>query len=238
MSGRLIALGLAAAAALAVFADPVFAGPPDFPAPDDAAVRQIAESMVIGGRPMSVRGFTTDDSVEEVVAFYQEFWSEPPEKGVPAVAYEPEVLAPWHLLTRVEDGYAMTVQVQAIPDAGAYGYLAIGRLPEKGEEGPLPLPPDPPALRSSTVLSNVTSEDSGKTAATAMLNNSKSVTSNINFYRNHYAGWRKDIDQPMGDGKHHALAFTQGREQVIITIQATTQGGTNVIFNQVKHDLL
>ena len=119
------------------------AGPPDFPAPDDAKVSQLADSVTVGGRNLSVRGFVTDDSLEDVVEFYQELWEDPPVRGAPGVAYEPDAIAPWHLLTRVEDDYVLTVQVQPTKSGGAFGYLAIGKLPEPGSKPERP--PDPPA---------------------------------------------------------------------------------------------
>jgi len=212
------------------------ARPPDFPAPDDAKVSQVADSMTVGGRTMTVRAFVTDDSVEQVVEFYQELWKEPPVRGAPGVAYEPDAIAPWHLLTRVEDDYVLTVQLQPTASGGAYGYLATGRLPEPGKP-PAP-PPEPPSMQGSTVQSNITSNDPGKSAQTAMLSNESSLESNVNFYRSHYSGWRKDIDQAMGNGKLHALSFSRGRSQVIITIQSSGRGGSKMVVNSVEHELL
>ncbi len=197
---------------------------------------QISDSMTILGRQMAVRGFVTEDSVDDVVQFYQDLWKDPPVPGAPGVAYEPDAIAPWHLLTRVEDAYVMTVQVQPAKGSGSFGYLALGRLPEPGE--PPATPPVPPSMGDTTVESNVLSEDPGKSASTAMLSNANSIDSNVTFYRNHYAAWRKDIDQAMGHGKLHALSFTRGREQVIITIQSMDRGGSQIVVNSIEHDLL
>ena len=93
----------------------------------------VSDAMRIGGRTMAVRAFNTEDTLEEVVEFYQEFWQEPPQKHAPGYTYEPDAIAPWHLVTRVEDGVVMTVQVQPAKGGGAWGYLAAGQLPEPGE---------------------------------------------------------------------------------------------------------
>ncbi len=213
----------------------VEARPPKFPAPDDAKVSVVSNNMTVQGRNMSVRAFISDDDVETVVEFYQELWAEPPVPNAPGFAYEPDAIAPWQLLTRVEDGYVMTVQVQPHAVNGSYGYLATGRLPDPGD-GPIELPP-PPAMDGSRVLSNVLSDDAGKDAQTAMLSNDYSVASNVNFYRSRYTGWRVDIDQPMGNNSLHALSFRRGREQVIVTIQGTSDG-SHIVLNSIKHDLL
>jgi hypothetical protein len=223
-----------AALALWTFAAAAFARPPDFPPPDDAKVSAVGDSMVILGRQMTVRAFVTDDAVDDVVAFYQELWQDPPAEGAPGVAYEPDLIAPWHLLTRVEDGYIMTVQVKPHGREGAMGYLAMGLLHEPGE-GPPPLP-DPPAPNGSKVMSNFASEDPGKQAQTAVVANHDSLSSNVNFYRSYYQDWRKDTDQAFGR-QAHALSFTRGRRQVTITIKASREG-SQIVVNSVEHDLL
>ncbi|MEQ8230589.1 MAG: hypothetical protein RLW61_14805 [Gammaproteobacteria bacterium] len=224
-------------AALAYFVSgTVYAGPPDFPAPDGANVSVVADSMTVQGRSMAVRAFLSDDPVEDIVAFYQELWQEPPVPGAPGVAYEPDAMAPWQLLTRVEDGYVMTVQVQPSTSGGTYGYLALGRLPDPGD-GPPEAPPAPPAMSGSKLQSHVVSDDAGKTAHTAMLVNTHSLASNVNFYREHYRDWRKDIDQGLAHDSLHALAFRRGRHEVIITIHQA-RDGSQIVVNSIKHDLL
>ena len=222
-------------AALA-FGGAALAGPPDFPAPDDANVSVVSDAMTVQGRTMAVRAFLSDDPVEDIVAFYQDLWQDPPVPGAPGVAYEPDAMAPWHLLTRVEDGYVMTVQVQPSNSGGTYGYLALGRLPDPGDGAP-PAPPQPPAMNGSKLQSHVVSEDAGKTAHTAMLVNTYSLASNVNFYREHYRDWRKDVDQGLAHDSLHALAFRRGRQEVIITIHQA-RDGSQIVLNSIKHDLL
>lgn len=211
------------------------ARPPDFPAPDDAQVSAVADEITVAGRRMSVRAFTTDDTVEDIVEFYQDAWEDPPVPGAPGYALETEAIAPWTLLTRVEDDYVMTVQVMKRKPSGAFGFLALGRLPEPGE--PPEAPPAPPSMQGSEVLSNILSEDVGKEGQTAMLHNDKSLASNVTFYRNFYRDWRTDTDREVNPGKMHALSFTRGREQVVVTIQSG-RDGSHIVLNSIKHDFL
>jgi hypothetical protein len=211
------------------------ARPPDFPAPKEAKVSSVAEQMTIAGRSMAVRAFVTEQSVDDVVKFYQDAWHEPPVDGAPGCAVEREALAPWTLVTRVEDDYEMTVQVMQREPKGAFGFLALGHLPEPGV--PPVAPPAPPSMQGSEVLSNISSHDAGKQAQTAMLHNDKSFASNVNFYRGYYQDWRVDTDKEVSRGKMHALAYTRGREQVVITIQGG-RDGTHIVLNSIKHDLL
>ncbi|MBK8960446.1 MAG: hypothetical protein IPM80_19020 [Proteobacteria bacterium] len=211
------------------------ARPPDFPAPKDAQVSSVAQEMTVAGRSMAVRAFVTDDGVDDVVDFYKDVWKEPPVDGAPGCAIETEALAPWTLVTRVEDDYVMTAQVMERKPKGAFGFLALGRLPEPGV--PPKAPPAPPSMQGSEVLSNITSHDPGQSAQTAMLHNDKSLASNVSFYRAQYQDWRVDTDKEVSRGKLHALAFTRGREQVVITIQSG-RDGSHIVLNSVKHDLL
>lgn len=220
---------------LSCVASAALARPPDFPAPKDAKVSAVADEMTIAGRSMVVRAFVTDDSVEEVVEFYKDVWKEPPVEGAPGCAVDAEALAPWTLITRVEDDYVMTAQVMQRKPDGAFGFLALGRLPEPGK--PPTAPPAPPSMQGSEVLSNITSHDAGKRAQTAMFHNDKSLASNVSFYRGQYQDWRVDTDKEVSRGKMHALAFTRGREQVVITIQGG-RDGSHIVLNSVKHDLL
>jgi len=214
---------------------PTAARPPDFPAPKDANVSQVGDNITVNGRAMSVRAFTTTDSLEQVIEFYQDLWADPPVENAPGYAYDADVIAPWHLMTRVEDGYVLTVQAQSAPDKGAFGLLALGVLPEPGE--PPPAAPAPPSLNGSQVLSNVLSDDRGQSGQTSIVVNEKSLASNVDFYRNHYRSWRSDMDQAVGDRGAHAMSFTRGRRQVHITIQGD-RDGSRIVINSVKHDVL
>ena len=140
----LLRTGLAAFLVMVCAADAI-AKPPDFPAPPKSSVASVAQDMNLHGRITSIRMFTTRDEVEEVLDFYKEIWSEPVSRKGPNYAQEDRAMAPWRLITRVEDGYAMTVQVQA-GDPGSWGYLAISALPEGGE--PAPGASAPPSMRS------------------------------------------------------------------------------------------
>ena len=208
---------------------------PDFPVPEHTQVSKVADTMLVAGRNTAVRAFVSDDSVADIVKFYQDAWHDPPAKGAPGYAYDTSVIAPWKLLTRVEDGYVMTVQVMEHQPKGSFGFLASGHLSEPG--APAIAPPEPPSMHGSKVLSNISSKDAGKDALTSMLVNQESFDSNVNFYRTYYQDWRTDLDQVVQRGKMHALGFTHNREQVVITIQSG-RDGSHIVVNSVTHDLL
>ena len=212
------------------------AGPPDFPPPPKSSVSSVGNNMVINGRTTAVRMFVTQQSREEVIEFYRELWQDPVVDGGPGHTYEDTAMLPWHLVTRVEDGHAMTVQVQTGRDEdGSWGYLADSLLPRGGEpvEGELP----PPSIGGSDVVSNITHDDPGQTGQTAVIRNDYSVSRNVSFYRNQFEDWRVDMDKALVEGNLHALRFTRGRKHIVITINGSEEGA-EIVINRVSKDLL
>ena len=217
-----------------VFAGTCAATPPDFPAPPESSTISVGQEMVINGRITSIRSFVSQIEVEEVVDYYKELWVEPVARGGPGYALEDLAMAPWRLVTRVEDGFAMTVQVQAGND-GSYGHLAISALPKNGEA--VAAQPDPPSLRGSEVLSNISHNDTGQQGQTAVVTNKFSVARNVDFYRDKFDGWRVDTDKALAKGKMHALRFTRGRQNVVITINGGDME-SEIVINTVRRSLL
>ncbi|RME34387.1 MAG: hypothetical protein D6786_05075, partial [Gammaproteobacteria bacterium] len=209
-------------------------GPPDFPPPPEAKVELVARDMALNGQPIQARSFYTRLDPEKVARFYRKEWREG-ERGGPGYV-ETDVMAPWRLITRVEDGYLMTVQFQRADRGGTWGYLALSPLPD-----PEAKPPRPgegvPAIRGSQVISDVASRDSGQSGRTVLLVNSHSLASNVNFYRHHFAhgGWQSEDDVEVAEGHTHLLSYKKWRRSVKIVISAG-KGRSHVVVNSVTHD--
>lgn len=212
------------------------AGQPDFPPPPKAKVKSVGNDMVINGRTTAIRMFVTREDLDDVLEFYQELWEEPVSKGAPGFTQEDEAMLPWRLVTRVEDGHVMTVQVQLGRDGdGAWGYLADSLLPKGGE--PVAGEPPPPSIGGSDVLSNITHNDPGQLGQTAVVKNDYSVSRNADFYRQSYGDWRTDMDKALIEGHLHTLRFTRGRQNVVITISGS-EDGAEIVINRVSKSLL
>jgi hypothetical protein len=212
------------------------AGPPDFPAPPDARVQAMGGSTVVGGRAMQIRQFHTDERPERVHEFYRRKWQAPPERSAPGFA-ETDVMSPWHIISRVEDGWLMTVQAQRTDAGGTWGYLAMSRVDEPAE--PEPEDPGVPVMADTRVLQRIASRDPGQTGATILLANRHSLASNVNYYRQRYQGdgWRGDMDKAIPAAKMHVLAYTGGRRRINIVLTGDERE-TQVIINDVVHDIL
>ena len=105
---------------------------PDFPAPPDANVEWVSRNMEVNGIRSDIRSFNTLKSLNNVINFYSKEWDDPVEKGMPGYLIEAHAMSPWTVISRIEDGYLMTVQTMESDRGGAWGYLAMSPLPGKG----------------------------------------------------------------------------------------------------------
>lgn len=200
---------------------------PKFPPPPGSKIGLIAESMVFNGIEMDVRQFNSKRSVEEVLEFYREFWPKGTEKQ-PGYT-ETDALEPWQLITRVEDGYLMTVQVTAAGRRGSTGLLGMSRLPNPEK---LPkLGKNIPKMSGSRVFNDIKTKDIGKDGRTVALLNDFTVENNANFYRDYYSGhgFGLDMDKTVSGGDSHALRFSKRGQVVTIVINKTAEGTVVVI---------
>jgi len=204
---------------------------PKFPPPPDATVGRPGDAMVVNGITMDIRQFISRRSVEAVLQFYREFWPAGTEEK-PGYT-ETDILEPWQIITRVEDGYLMTVQVTENGDSGSSGLLAISKLPDP--ENMPALGQGFPKMRGSYVINDIVSQDIGKKGRTLQLSNKYSVEHNANFYRNHYEnyGWGVDMDQSVSGGDTQSLRFSAGNKNVTIIIHKTGKG--SIIVAQLEN---
>ena len=204
---------------------------PKFPPPPGSKIGLIAESMVINGIEMNVRQFNSKRSVEEVLEFYREFWPKGTEEK-PGFT-ETDALEPWQIITRVEEGYLMTVQVTAAGQKGSSGLLGISKLPDP--ENLPTLGKKIPKMSGSKVFNDIKTKDIGKDSRTVALINDFTVENNANFYRDYYTshGYGLDLDQAVSGGDSHAQRFSQRGDVVTIVISKAAEG--TVVVTQTEN---
>ena len=203
---------------------------PKFPPPPGSKIGLIAEHMVINGIEMNVRQFNSKRSVEEVLEFYREFWPKGTEKE-PGYT-ETDALEPWQIITRVEEGYLMTVQVTAAGQKGSSGLLGISKLPDP--ENLPKLGKKIPKMSGSKVFNDIKTKDIGKNGRTVALVNDFTVQNNANFYRDYYTsqGYQLDLDKTVSGGDSHAQRFSQRGDVVTIVISKAAEG--TVVVTQTE----
>jgi hypothetical protein len=204
---------------------------PRFPAPPDAEVTWVARDIEFNGMPMSARKFTSEDSVQQVLAFYKQMWRAPLQAGVPG--YIEQETAGWTMITRIEDGFMLSVQAKPYLGDGAWGYLGMSKIDEL--DGEVKLGKSFPKMHGSKVVNDIKHNDNVKNGRTVMLQNKYSISSNANFYREYYLsrGWNMSIDKMSVTDNVHAFAFKKGADEVTMTI-ARTPDGSQVVANIIK----
>lgn len=221
-----------------LFSHTVSAGKPDFPPPPRSQVEWVGQNMEVNGIPTSIRAFHTRESIEDVVDFYRREWQRPVERGKPGFM-ETIDAAPWYIISRVEDDYLLTVQVQVKKNdkSGAWGYLSISPLPEPNTNPP-ELGKGVPKMSGSHVLSEHKSRDPGKKARTLIISNGYSLPSNVSFYRNFYngQGWTKETDRALGNDDVHSLVFKTKRDRITMMFLKDKEQ-TRIVINSVTNSL-
>ncbi len=196
---------------------------PEFPTPHVGHLQWIAENMRMNGMPMQIKELTTEQTPQQVLAFYKRRWSD-----APPYYHEYEV-GGMPVIATLRKGCFYTVQVR--PDGrGTKALLGISTRPEGGQ---LKTPGTGfPNMAGSKVLNDIDHYDAGKTGRTIVLVNSYSPDANLNFYRRTMAddGWSAVIDRPVEGSKgiSHVLVMKRGYHEANLTI-SPGQSGTSVL---------
>lgn len=215
----------------------VLAGVPDFPPPPDASVEWVGKDIENGGIKTSIRAFRSNKTIEKVVEFYRREWKRPVEKGKPGFL-ETIDASPWYIISRVEDGYLLTVQVQVQNNdaSRSWGYLSTAPIPSNNKNKPVELGINIPKMSGSNVLNEIKHNDPGKSANTAFISNEQTVSNNAAYYRNFYEskGWTKETDLDSPDS--HALVYKTRTERVTIILTKDKEF-TRIVLNSVKNSI-
>lgn len=203
----------------------------DFPPPPNSLVQEIAKDVVINGLPQSIKIYTSEISVKEVVNFYRSEWSSLG-VGPPIVdAIDNKKI----ISLATEEGYFFTVMAEPRAGSGSIGNMSIAFLDRMKENGPKP-GADFPMPEDSQVASDMVSHDFGKRARMILLRNSYSMDYNKRFYNSSFkfGGWTltKDSSTPRSKGRGITLEFKRGIE--VATIVITDEiSNTTVLANIV-----
>ena len=203
-------------------------GTPDLPPPPDATVEIVTAASSMNGAPISTRKFSVESPVEEVLEFYRKEWAKPID-GHPGFAEGH--INQWHIISRIEGEFLLTVQVRESQYGHSSGFLAISDHRKRTQ---VVSSRSFPVMRDSVVVNDITSNDPGKQGRTFLVRNEFSPTSNATYYRDHYLhrGWQPDFDQSLKGG--HVLTFKRGGEIVNIVVQSFGEG-TYIVANTIKN---
>jgi hypothetical protein len=203
----------------------------EIPSPSWLARTHVADNMVINGLPSVVHYFETDRKLEELLDFYRQRWDE---SAVKKAGYREAEVGPWHVISKIDGQYLLTVQAQQKDAFTTKGYLATGDLSavqNKKDQGE-----GVPKMSGSKIVNDLVSNDPGKKGRTMMIANGFSVSGNTDYYRNYYLsrGWGQLMDQ--GSNEAQVLAFSRFGKEAHLVISKTTGGSTMVVMNLIEND--
>ena len=203
---------------------------PDFPTPEHAEIRSVADNMTLNGIPMALLHLESKDSPETVLAYYRSEWAATAKFPAP-VEYP---LGPWQVIASQRGDCFYTVQVKPLGMDGTEGLLGVSAPPEQ------PIVTETvPMLPGSTMLNDLRQNDSGKTARTVLLKNGFSTATNADFYvRNLTAkGWtvtgNHALEQPGRQGNVLLLRNGIHALSIIATPDAKDANKSTVVLNYV-----
>ena len=175
---------------------------PEFPIPVKERAVIVGNQLSVNGLPMKIMEMTSQSNVNDIVEFYKKAWKEPVKKGVPG--YIINQLAPYIIVSRAEKDFLFTIQIKRYPKKGSYSLLAISKVQDKKEF--IRLGKGFPKMNTTDVVSDIKSQDLYQNGRTLIMNNSFSIQSNINFYRDYYLkrGWN-DVTQGQLSGINTAV---------------------------------
>ncbi len=198
------------------------------PAPPNSKIGFLGNKMIVNGIPMQIRQFSSNRSLQEVIDFYIALWEEDTDGRLPGYSIS-TALPPWTIISRIEEEYILTVQVASDRKQRASGYLSMSPIDPAQRTKP---GKDFPRMKGSMILNDTVSEDSGKNGRNVLLQNSNSLKSNANFYRNHYRrlGWEEITEIPPHSGKQQVLQFRRSNNHVTLVLKE--QAGATIVNSQ------
>lgn len=184
--------------------------------PASALLKVVAENMVVNGVPMRTWTLTSSVAAKDTLDFYRQLWGQDATENWPG--YTERELNQWHIISRLENGHLITVQVNSDQPLSTNGLLGISKLPTTKS---LPeLGKGFPTLGQTTILNDIHATDLNKKSRTLVATSSRSMRSVIQFYRNTFEkqGWvEKTAAVPYSGEDEFALILDRSQQELSMT---------------------
>lgn len=160
---------------------------PLIPFPDDVRISVVGEQLKVYGLPLMAYEFHSSASVASVAAFYTTTWSENSDASDAEQPYIETELGDWKVLSRLELGHNITVQLRDNGIRGTHALVGVSPLPtdlltKRRNKVDINIP----VLGGARVTSVVASNDRHKLSEVYWLVSDDSVDRFIDRYRRHH----------------------------------------------------
>lgn len=197
------------------------------PYPKGVIVQKVGSNIVINGLDLDILRFETSMTFESLRAFYKEKWGKSNE-GKPA-SYTELDLSPFKVIAFDSGQCLYTAQIRLANGGGSEVLLGVSQK-TYGSLKELPNF-DLPIMHDSKVLSDMASNDSGKTSRLLIIQNNYSTVGNVAFYQSKLkdSGWGQVLKNNK-DSSSVAISFRKGGQWIDMTL-IQFDGGTRIVAN-------
>ncbi|MCL1037377.1 hypothetical protein L2750_09440 [Shewanella submarina] len=186
-----------------------------FPVPKFFKLHVISDTMQFNSVDMSITGFETNRSSEEIYEFYHRKW-----QGKIKTSHFGE----WTIYSHLNEGLLLTVQFKKDSPLQISGMLALSNLPGLKQQDLANLGKGFPMPKNTKVANDIKADDGGRSTRSLLLINNNSVSSNLKFYKKKLVsdGW---VIQPPATESGTIAGLLLNKENSTLNIMIASQDG-------------
>ena len=196
------------------------------PLPRDATLTNVSDHSVHNGIAMTIAAFSATLSVEEVLSFYRQEWSETDKDTL--AGFTESSTPGWLLISRLQEKHQVVIQLSTEPMPGASGFVSIMPLDE-------PLQGQDLGLFSSLVLlsSNI-SHDGADRSVMRVFASSSTVPVTHTRYRDKLVaqGWRLLMDAIVDDAR--IMIVTREASRLELSFLSSSEYASVLVAHEVQ----
>ncbi len=200
---------------------------PDVPAPKKARLKVVADNMVFNGVAMKSWEIVSWEPRSQTLEFYKAAWEVPVYDGAPGfIEYK---LDGWYVISRLQEDYQITVQLDDSEAETTRGLIGISQLPANRE---LPaMGGGFPKIGNMQFINDIRAVDQNKRSRTIVASTDASVKSSVKHYRRTYRrkGWEELTQNFEYEGQENfALMFSRRGKELNLSITRKNRK-TNIV---------
>ncbi len=174
-------------AILVSLASPVLAKLPFVPFPKEVNVSVVGEDIEVNGLPVMAYEFYSKRGTRAVAEFYKSEWSKKESKSDVDQPYLETQVPGWTILSRLESGHNITIQIGRETIAGVQVLVGVSPLPTLLKRGRKQVQKNRvPSLGRADIVSLVESNDGGKKSEVYWIDSKDSVDASFEVYKKYY----------------------------------------------------
>lgn len=190
----------------------------DFPVMSEMSMFPVLGNAVHNNRPMMVKGFSADVTMEQVIEFYHKKW-----RG----RSSDSVYAQWNQVSTLTDECLMTVQIAGNGD-NSQGRLVISNVPTISADSAMGEGVIKPS--DANVISDLITNDGPKNGRVTLMATGGSPAEVARFYQSSLSSWGWKQQQNFTKDGSRVLIFRKGLNVMNILLVPTPEF-TQVLIN-------